>query len=52
MRSQTFGVEIEMTGVTRKKAARRIADHFGGSRVEHRDSFAAYVAGARQGRGG
>ena len=29
MRSQNFGIEIEMTGLTRSAAARIIAGHFG-----------------------
>lgn len=29
MKNQTFGVEIELTGITRKKAAQIIADYFG-----------------------
>lgn len=29
MKNQTFGVEIELTGLTRKKASKIIADYFG-----------------------
>ena len=29
MREQTFGVEIEMTGITRSRAAKTIAAYFG-----------------------
>ena len=29
MKNQTFGVEIELTGITRKKASQVIADYFG-----------------------
>jgi hypothetical protein len=29
MRTQTFGIEIEMTGITREKAAKVIAEYFG-----------------------
>ena len=29
MKEQCFGVEIEMTGITREEAARALADYFG-----------------------
>lgn len=29
MRTQRFGIEIEMTGITREKAAEAIAEYFG-----------------------
>ena len=29
MRTQKFGIEIEMTGITREKAAKVIAEYFG-----------------------
>ena len=29
MKKQNFGVEIELTGITREKAAKVIADYFG-----------------------
>lgn len=35
MRTQNFGIEIEMTGITRKEAAAVVADYFT-SQVEHR----------------
>ena len=50
MRSQTFGVEIEMTGITRKKAAGIIAEHLGGNNVDHGASYDAYLAKDGQGR--
>lgn len=34
MKTQTFGIEVEMNGITRAKAAEVIATHFG-TRVEH-----------------
>lgn len=29
MKTQTFGIEVEMTGITRQRAAEVIAAHFG-----------------------
>lgn len=34
IQSQNFGVEIELTGITRREAAKVIANHFGTERVE------------------
>lgn len=31
MREQNFGIEIEMTGITRKKAAEVMAEYLGGT---------------------
>ena len=31
MKTQTFGIEIELTGITREAAARVIAEYFGTS---------------------
>ena len=34
MKEQCFGVEIEMTGITREEAARALADYFGTTHLQ------------------
>ncbi|MDE5937142.1 MAG: amidoligase family protein [Ruminococcus sp.] len=49
MKNQTFGVEIELTGITRKKAAQVIADYFGTENFYIGTHYDTY--GARDGEG-
>lgn len=50
MKNQTIGVEIEMTGITRKDAAAVVAKYFD-TRVENlRDGYGSYGAEDKQGR--
>lgn len=49
MKNQTFGVEIELTGITRKKAAQVIADYFGTESFYIGTHYDTY--GARDGEG-
>lgn len=50
MRTQKFGIEIEMTGITREKAAEVIAKYFGTESSYIGGSYQAYNAKDRQGR--
>lgn len=52
IQNQNFGVEIELTGISRQKGARVIADHFGTENtVDHlHDGYDSSVAYDRQGR--
>ena len=50
LRAQTFGVEIEMTGITRAKAAKTIAAYFGTASTHYGGSYDAHHATDRQGR--
>ena len=52
IQNQNFGVEIELTGISRQKGARVIADHFGTERtIDHlHDGYDSAVAYDRQGR--
>lgn len=50
MREQTFGVEIEMTGITRSRAAKTIAAYFGTEASHYGGGYDAYHATDRQGR--
>ena len=50
LRTQTFGVEIEMAGITRKKAARVIAGYFGTEPGYSGGSYDAYIAKDTKGR--
>lgn len=50
LRAQTFGVEIEMTGITRAKAAKTIATYFGTASTHYGGSYDAHHAQDRQGR--
>ena len=50
MRSQRFGIEIEMTGITRTKAAQIIAGIFGGDTTHVGGNYDTYTARDQQGR--
>lgn len=50
MRTQRFGIEIEMTGITRKKAAETIAAYFGTESFYLGTYYKTYGAKDRQGR--
>ena len=50
MRTQNFGIEIEMTGITRNAAAKIIAKHFGTSVVHVGGSYDAYTVDDGTGR--
>ena len=43
-----FGIEIEMTGLTRKKAARVIAEHFGTVPEHVGGNYDKYIARDRK----
>ncbi|MBD5513338.1 MAG: amidoligase [Lachnospiraceae bacterium] len=50
MRTQKFGIEIEMTGITRERAAQVIAKYFGTTSSYVGGSYSTYRATDRQGR--
>lgn len=51
MKKQNFGVEIELTGITREKGARIISKYFGGTAVNHKtDGYDTWTAADRKGR--
>ena len=50
MRSQRFGIEIEMTGITRAKAAQIIAGHFGTTANHVGGVYDAYTVRSNDGR--
>ena len=50
MKSQTFGIEIEMTGITREHAARVIATHFSTAVEYVGGTYDTRVARDQQGR--
>lgn len=50
MKDQTFGVEIELTGITRKDAAKVIADYYGTTSYYAGSGYDTYEATDRQGR--
>lgn len=50
MRTQRFGIEIEMTGITREKAAKVIAEYFGTESFYIGTYYETYGAKDRQGR--
>ena len=50
LRAQTFGVEIEMTGITRSKAAKTIAAYFGKESTHYGGTYDTYQAGDSKGR--
>ena len=50
MRTQNFGIEIEMTGITRNAAAKIIAKHFGTEAVHVGGSYDAYTIPDGEGR--
>lgn len=50
LREQQFGIEIEMTGITRKRAAEITAEYFGTSARYIGEGYSAYCAFDSQGR--
>ena len=50
MRTQRFGIEIELTGITREKAAEAIAEYFGTESFYIGTYYKTYGAKDRQGR--
>ena len=50
LRAQTFGVEIEMIGITRSKAAKTIAAYFGKESTHYGGTYDTYQAGDSKGR--
>lgn len=50
LREQRFGIEIEMTGLTRQRAAEVIAEHFGTSRCSGGTYYDEYYALDGEGR--
>ena len=53
LKKQTIGVEIEMNHITRERAARLAADHFGTGRYEYtarRNGYSTWSAWDAQGR--
>ena len=50
LRAQTFGVEIEMTGITRNRAAKTIAAHVEAGVSHYGGGYDAYHSTDRQGR--
>ncbi|MDR3349482.1 MAG: amidoligase family protein [Acidaminococcales bacterium] len=50
MKQQNFGIEIEMTGVTREEAAKTIAKHFGATETYIGGAYNAYEVCDWQGR--
>ena len=50
MKNQTFGIEIELTGITRKDAAKVIADYYGTRSYYAGSVYDTYEATDRQGR--
>ena len=50
MRTQRFGIEIEMTGITREQAAAVIAGHFGTESYYIRTYYKTYGVKDRKGR--
>lgn len=50
MRTQRFGIEIELTGITREKAAKVIAEYFGTESFYIGTYYKTYGAKDRQGR--
>ena len=45
-----FGIEIELTGITREKAARIVVDHLRGSMERQNDYYDSYKVTAPDGR--
>lgn len=50
IQNQNFGIEIELTGITRSKAARTIANYFGTNTSRLCDTYDTYTAEDRKGR--
>lgn len=47
---RNFGIEIEMTGITRRKAAKTVAEHLGGDIEELNDYYSTFKITAQDGR--
>lgn len=43
LKEQCFGVEIEMTGITREQAARALAEYFGTEAVYHGGAYDSWI---------
>ncbi len=51
IQNQNFGVEIELTGITRPQGAKVISEYFGGTAIGHlQDGYDTYTAKDRKGR--
>lgn len=50
LKEQKFGIEIELTGITREKAAEVAADYLGTGTVYHRNLYDKYYAMDHSGR--
>lgn len=50
MKNQTFGVEIELTGITRSQAADILADHFNTTKTHTGEGYDKYVVRDDEGR--
>ncbi len=50
IQNQNFGVEIELTGITRETAAKTIADYYGTRSLYARGSYHTYTAADNKGR--
>ena len=50
IQNQNFGVEIELTGISRPRAARIIAEFFGGNAGHRTDGYDSSTATDRKGR--
>ena len=50
MKNQTFGVEIELTGITRSQAADILADHFNTTKTHTGEGYDKYVVRDGEGR--
>ncbi len=50
MRTQTFGVEIELTGLTRRKAAETVAEYFGTTATHQGGGYDRYIVTDNSGR--
>lgn len=50
MKNQNFGIEIELTGITRKTAAKVMAEHFGTTEEYVGDGYSTYIAVDPSGR--
>lgn len=50
MKDQYFGVEVEMTGITRRQAARALADYFGTEPYQGSDYYGSWYVTDSDGR--
>lgn len=50
MKNQNFGIEIELTGITRKTAAKIMAEHFGTTEEYVGGGYSTYIAADQSGR--